>query len=74
MAIYKLAGFEPDSPVGIGKLVKSILGTSVEAKPNLRAKAQISRIGDVWRIYVRKGLTIERMRFEVGHELSHHRF
>lgn len=69
-AILRDGGQEDDGPPKLGQLVTAHLGVgAVEYASGLLGEGAIARIGDVWRIYVRRGLPIERRAFAISHEL-----
>lgn len=71
IALYRLAGLEPDEPVAISRLVRALLGTPIQVASFVRGKAHLSWYLDQWWIYVRAGIAAPRLRFDIGHELAH---
>lgn len=74
-SLYRMAGLDPDSPPGPAVLARRILGpASVRHAPpqHLPGDGALARVRDSWRIYVRAGLTPERLGFAVAHELAEH--
>lgn len=65
-------GAQPDDDAPkLGVLVRSLLGEdSVAYTSGLRGDGALARIGATWRIYVRRGLTVERRAFAISHELA----
>ena len=65
------AGVDPDEPILVTRLAEQ-LGIRVRVVPhaNLSGDARLEPAGDGWRIIVRKGLSRERARFAVAHELA----
>lgn len=68
--IYRFAHFDPSCPPGIGTLAERLLKTRIRIAP-LRSRAELARVNNEHRIYIREGTTVERMCFEIGHELAH---
>lgn len=72
IAIYGMAKQDPEEPPGLTRLVRALLGTRVEVAHLVGSRrAQLVRVKDEWRIYVRKGTPAPRMAFDCGHELAH---
>lgn len=66
-------GGEPDDEVPrLARLTKTLLGDrAVEYTPvRLPGDAALVRVYDEWRIYVRRGLPVERRAFAIAHELA----
>lgn len=70
IAVYKEAGLEPDEPASMAGLARLLLRTPVKAV-SMRGRAELTLVGDEWRIYVRRGTPAARLRFEIAHELAH---
>lgn len=71
IALYRLAGLEPDEPVAISRLVRALLGTPIQVASFVRGQAHLSWYLDQWWIYVHAGIALPRLRFDIGHELAH---
>lgn len=70
-ALYAAAGLEPDVPVAPLALAARLLGsTAVCRVTGLRTPAALARVGDDWRIYLRRGLTDRAVAWLVAHELA----
>lgn len=75
-ALYREAGFEPDAPQGLAKLVRSLWRDpeAVQLVPRdaLRwTPAMLAPVNGRWRIFVRRGVPCETVGFLIGHELGH---
>ncbi len=73
--IYRRAGADPDEPLAPTALARALLGRDgVRVVPNgqIPRDAYLARVYDRWFICVRKGLSRERIRFAVAHELAEH--
>jgi hypothetical protein len=71
--LYELAGADPSEPPGPVALARAVLGSDgIELVPSriVMRDAALARVGDRWRIYVRRSLPAERLTFGVAHELA----
>jgi len=69
--ILREGGQEDDEAPRLAKLVTAHLGAgAVEYASGLRGDGALVRVYDDWKIFVRRGLTIERRAFAISHELS----
>lgn len=62
------AGEDGDDAPDIGKLARTV-GPVVYARA-LRGHAEVARVGQEWRIYVRRGLPPAYRRFAIAHEIA----
>jgi Zn-dependent peptidase ImmA (M78 family) len=71
-AVLHEAGQDDDDVPRLAQLVAAHLGNNaVEYSPiKLRGDGALVRIREDWRIYVRRGLSIERRSFAIAHELA----
>lgn len=70
-AILREGEQEDDEAPRLAQLVTTHLGpNAVEYASGLRGDGALARVGDTWRIYVRRGLPIERRAFAISHELA----
>lgn len=70
-AILAEAGQEDDHAPRLGQLVTALLGDgAVEQVPNLRTDGELVRIHDRWRIFLKRGLPLERRAFALVHEIG----
>jgi hypothetical protein len=70
-AVLREGEQEEDEPPRLGQLVAVLLGPSaIEYSHALRGDGALVRIYDDWRIYVRRGLPVERRAFAIAHELA----
>lgn len=71
-ALLREGGQDDDAPPRLAQLVTTLLGPgSVEYAPlRLPGDGALIRIHDQWRIYLRRGLPIERRAFALSHELA----
>lgn len=70
-AILAEAGQEDDRAPKLAQLVTELLGPgSVEQVTNLRTDGELVRIRDQWRIYLKRGLALERRAFALSHEIG----
>lgn len=70
-AIVTHGGQDIDEPPRLGQLVVAHLGPgSVEYSNAMPGDGALVRIYDDWRIYVRRGLPLERRAFAIAHELA----
>lgn len=64
-------GQDDDDVPRLGQLATALLGAgAIEYAPQLRGDGALARVGDQWRVYLRRGLTIERRAFALSHELA----
>lgn len=66
--VLQRAGASLDEPPSVAALVRA-LGLSVHYGASLPGDAALVRVGDEWRIYLRRKLPRERVAFAVAHEL-----
>ena len=74
-SVYRVSGFNTDTPAPMMVLVKGILGPdSLRIVPasSLPGDAALAKIKGCSKIFLRKGLSPERARFAVAHELAHY--
>lgn len=71
-AILREGGQEDDEAPRLGRLATSLLGPgAIEYAPiRLPGDGALIRIHDSWRIYLRRGLPIERRAFTIAHEIA----
>ncbi len=70
-AILRFGDQQTDAPPQLGALVAAHLGPdAIEYAAHLRGDGALVRIYDDWRIYVRRGLPVERRAFAIAHELA----
>lgn len=72
--LYELAGADVDQPMWTPKLARLVLGVGCiqwADASKMRSEGSLVRIGDRYRIYVRKNLPPERLSHVIGHELGH---
>lgn len=71
-AILRAGAQDDDDAPRLGQLATSLLGPgSVEYSPiRLPGDGALIRIHDSWRIYLRRGLTVERRAFALSHEIA----
>lgn len=72
-SIYERAGLDPDEPVAPSRLARAILGAdAVRIVPHgsFAQDGYLARVHERWIICVRKGLSRERLRFVIAHELA----
>jgi hypothetical protein len=71
--LYARAGEDEASPPGALALARKLLGRdAVVLVPRgaLRTSAALGCVNGGWRIYIRRGLPIERMSFSIAHEVA----
>lgn len=67
--IYRAAGCDPRAPQGTGWLAARLLGRDcIRYRRFMRTPAQLARVHEDWRIYLRDGVSDET--FLIGHELA----
>lgn len=66
--VLQRAGAPLDEPPSVAALVRA-LGLTVHYGASLPGDAALVRVGDAWRIYLRRKLPRERVAFAVAHEL-----
>lgn len=74
-SLYRSAGEDPSEVVSPAVIAGRILGSGsirVVHASSLPGDAELVRIYDRWYIYVRRGLSDERLRFGIAHELGEH--
>lgn len=72
--LLSVAGESSGEPADVCAVVVALLGAgaiSVAPRHAFRLDGALVRVGDAWRIYVRRGLDPVRARFVVAHELAH---
>lgn len=74
-ALYRESGLDPSEPASPITIARAVLGEdAVELVPRsaLRlTRAKLARVGDQWRIFVKRPVEREELNFFVGHELAH---
>jgi hypothetical protein len=73
-ALYRSAGEDVEEPGRVLPLAKRLLGATAVKHVDARAlpgDASLARVGSEVRVYVRKGLSRERLEFALAHELAH---
>lgn len=70
---YEEAELDPERPPPIEKLCEKLFGTRPLVRPGLVREACMGILDGEVRIYSRSGLSLERRRFAVAHEISHGR-
>lgn len=72
-SVYVSAGFALDAPCSMASLAKAVLGRPVEVvhARALPGDACLATVNSEKRIFLRRGLSKERARFAVAHELAH---
>ena len=68
-AIYARTGFDPEEPPAIGRLCLALTGFPPELA-KIRNEGRCCRVGDDWRVFIRRGLPKERAVYITGHELA----
>lgn len=72
--LYKRARLDPTTSASTVRLARVLLGdTAIELVPRhaLRTPAMLARVGERWRIFVRRPITPQDLAFLCGHELAH---
>lgn len=73
-SLLRSAGVDVDEAVWTPRVAVALLGPGcIERvdRARMRGEGALARVGDSWRIFVRRGLEPERTAFIVGHELGH---
>lgn len=73
-AIYRSAGVDLREGAAPMALIRTVLGASAVRfvpRGTLREGGALARVGDSWRIYLRKGLPLTEVGFIALHELAH---
>jgi hypothetical protein len=68
-AIYKIAGCDTEQPPSIGRLCLALTGFAPKVV-DMHNEGRCCRVGEHWRVFVRRGMTPERSVFIAGHELA----
>lgn len=72
--LYGHVGLDPDEPVWTPKIAVALFGAGCFDRVDswrMRGEASLVRVGDRYRIFVRRHLPPERVNFLIGHELGH---
>ncbi len=69
-AVLHEGGQEDDDAPRLAQLVTTLLGPGAVEYAQLRGDGALTRVGDRWRIYLRRGLSLERKAFALSHEIA----
>lgn len=72
-SLYRAAGYDPSTPVSPMRLAIALLGGGSVRRfdgRGLRGDAYICKVFGEWRIYLREGLDVLDLRFNLAHELA----
>jgi hypothetical protein len=68
-SIYRLARADESDPPSIATLCRAVTGYPPTVA-KMREEGRCARVGDTWRVFVRRGLSAQRARFIVAHEIA----
>lgn len=73
IALYRSLDLDPTEPAKLRVIAHRLLGEGsvrVVHAVSLPGDAALARVGDSWRVYLRRGLSTEQAKFGLAHELA----